>query len=192
VPAPARAHRRRGGSARVRGMPRRLLRKLAPPAHRLEQLLVLRVFGSRLADPKLWTLHRRGVTAAFGAGLAICFIPLPVHMAVAAVVAMAWRINIPVIMASICVVNPLTMVPVYYLAYRVGALLCGSPVHRFGFRLSWDWLQHGLGPMWQPFLTGCLACSLVCGVGGWLAAELLWRRHVLHRRYGRVARPAAG
>jgi uncharacterized protein len=172
-------------------MPRHLLKKLSPSVHRLQQLRILRVFGSHVADPKLWTLHRRGVTAAFGAGLAICFIPLPVHMPVAALVAMTWRINIPTIMATIYVVNPLTMVPIYYVAYRIGAVLSGSPVHRFGFRLSWDWLQHGLGPMWKPFLTGCLACSMVCGVGGWLALELVWRWYVLHRRYNRVPRPAS-
>jgi uncharacterized protein (DUF2062 family) len=80
------------------------------------------------------------------------------------------------------VVNPLTMLPVYYLAYRVGVAITGAAPHAFRFRLSWDWLQHGLGPMWKPFLVGCLACSILCGVLGWLALELIWRRSVLSRR----------
>jgi uncharacterized protein len=82
------------------------------------------------------------------------------------------------------------MLPIYYVAYRVGALVSGAPVRHFGFRLSWDWLQHGLGPAWKPFLVGCLVCAIVCGVGGWLALEMLWRWHVMHRRYGRIPRPA--
>ena len=62
-------------------MPRRLLQKITPDPASLRDLWLLRPFGERLADPQLWTLHRRDVTYAFGAGLAICFIPLPVHLA---------------------------------------------------------------------------------------------------------------
>ena len=64
-------------------MPRRWIKKFAPHPHALLQRWPLRVFGPRLSDPKLWTLHRRGVTAGFGAGLAICFMPIPVHLPLA-------------------------------------------------------------------------------------------------------------
>lgn len=163
-------------------MPRQWLKKYMPHPGPLLERWPLRVFGPRVSDPKLWTLHRRGVTAGFGAGLAICFMPLPVHLPLAAVVAMTWRINLPTIVATTLLVNPLTMVPIYYTAYRVGALVSGAHLHRFGFRLSWHWLEHGLGPMWQPFLIGCLVCAVVFGVAGWLALEFIWRRQVLHRR----------
>jgi uncharacterized protein (DUF2062 family) len=163
-------------------MPRQWIKKYIPAPHTLLQRWPLRVFGPRISDPKLWTLHRRGVTAGFGAGLAICFMPLPVHLPLATLVAVTWRINFPTIIATTLLVNPLTMVPIYYCAYRVGAAMSGAPVHRFGFRLSWDWLQHGLGPMWKPFLIGCLVCAVVCGICGWLGLEFIWRRQVLHRR----------
>ena len=163
-------------------MPRRLLQKFIPNPASLRDRWFLRPFGDRLSDPQLWTLHRRGVTAGFGAGLAICFMPLPVHLPLATLVAVTWRINFPTIIATTLLVNPLTMVPIYYCAYRVGAAMSGAPVRRFGFRLSWDWLQHGLGPMWKPFLIGCLVCAVVCGICGWLALEFIWRRQVLLRR----------
>jgi uncharacterized protein (DUF2062 family) len=163
-------------------MPRQWIKKFAPHPHTLMDRWPLRAFGSHIRDPKLWTLHRRGVTAGFGAGLAICFMPLPIHWPLATLVAITWRINLPTIIAATLIVNPLTMVPIYYAAYRVGAALTGAPVHRFGFRLSWDWLQHGLGPVWEPFLIGCLVCAIVCGISGWLGLEFIWRRQVLHRR----------
>jgi len=165
-------------------MPRRWIKKFAPHPQALLQRWPLRPFRAQLLhlDPKLWTLHRRGVTAGFGAGLAICFTPLPVHTLLAVLVGITWRINIPTIIATTLLVNPLTMVPIYYVAYRVGAAVSGEPVHRFGFRLSWDWLQHGLGPVWRPFLIGCLVCAIVCGFSGWLILEYIWRRQVLHRR----------
>src|SRR5580658_5372966 len=163
-------------------MPRRWIKKFAPHPHTLLQRWPLRVFGPRLSDPKIWTLHRRGVTAGFGAGLAICFMPLPVHLPLAALAAITWRINLPTIVATTLLVNPLTMVPIYYAAYRVGAAVSGAPVHRFGFRLSWNWLQHGLGPRWETFLIGCLVCAIVCGIAGWLALEFIWRQQVMRRR----------
>jgi len=78
-------------------------------------------------------------------------------------------------------------VPVYYLAYRVGSLLTGESLHRFTFHPSWEWLQTGLGPLWKPFLIGCLACAVVCGYGGYLALELLWRWITVRRLRGRRA-----
>jgi len=118
------------------------------------------------------------VTAAFGIGLAVCFIPLPVHFVVASLLAVWLRLNIPVIYATILLINPVTIVPVYYLAYRLGAFLLDLPPTGFAFQMSWDWLQNGLGPMWKPFLVGCLVCGVVGGVLGYMGLELAWRWRV--------------
>ena len=53
-------------------MPRELLKRIVPAPHSLQDRWFVRLFGDRISDPQLWTLHRRGVTAAFGLGLAIC------------------------------------------------------------------------------------------------------------------------
>jgi uncharacterized protein len=171
-------------------MPRRLLRRLLPNPEALRKRWIFRVFGSRLTDPRLWSLGRRSITAGFGAGLAIAFIPLPVHIPAAMVAAIIWRLNVPVIFATVMMVNPLTAVPVYFLAYRVGSLLTGELPHGFTFHPSWEWLQSGLGPLWKPFLLGCLTCSIAFGYGGYLALELLWRWITVRRLRGR--RQAAG
>jgi uncharacterized protein (DUF2062 family) len=158
-----------------------LLKKLAPRVHALRDKWYLRAFGTQLADPRLWRLQRRSVTNAFAAGLAIMFVPLPVHLPLAALVAVSWRLNIPTIIATVFIVNPFTMVPIYYAAYRIGAALLRVHARPFGFRLSWDWLQHGLGPMWKAFLVGCLASAIICSILGWTVLGLLWRLHVLNR-----------
>jgi uncharacterized protein len=163
-------------------MPRRLLKRLAVSPHALQNRWYLRVFGTRIADTGLWVPHRRSVTAAFGVGLAISFIPLPVHTFTAVLIAIICRINLPVAVATpFILTNPLTMVPVYYAAYRVGALLLGLEPHAFAFEPSWDWLENGLGPMWKPFLLGCTICAALSGVLGWIGLELLWRWRVTAR-----------
>jgi uncharacterized protein len=153
-------------------------------------------FASVLGDPRLWAPQRRYVSRAFGAGLAICFVPLPIHLPLAALTGIVARVNLPTIFASIFIVNPLTVVPVYYLAYRVGSWVSGFQAQPFEFTLSWDWLQHGLGPLWQPFLVGCLVCAIGFGLLGWLTVQVAWRiavaRRVQDRRRRRTAQPAVG
>jgi uncharacterized protein len=173
-------------------MPRRLIKKIIPAPQSLRNRWFVRMFGARIADPQLWSLHRRAVTYAFGAGLAICFVPLPVHFLLAVTVAVIWRINLPVTYGTTFLVNPFSAVPVYYAAYRVGAALLHSPHQHFHFHPTWQWFRHGLVPVWQPFVTGCIACAVFCGLTGWLALELVWRWQVTSRYRTRHAADAAG
>lgn len=147
-----------------------------------------RMFGERLTEPHIWRMNRRSITAAFGAGIAIAFIPLPVHTIVGIAVAFWRRWNLAVILAAAFIVNPLTIVPIYLMAYRVGALLLQRDGTAFRFQMSWRWLEHGLGPAWAPFLLGCLVCSVGLGLLGRCVLELIWRQAVL-RKYR--ARPGA-
>ena len=169
-------------------MPRRIVKHLALWVNARRHRWYLRVFGERIMDPHLWSLNRHSITAAFGAGLAIAFIPLPVHTITGVLAALYWRLNLPVLLASTWVVNPFTVVPFYYGAYRLGTLvLHGTPRH-FAFQLSWRWLEHGLGPLWKPFLLGCLISAVVSGLLGRWGLELAWRAAV-RRRYRQRRRP---
>jgi uncharacterized protein (DUF2062 family) len=170
-------------------MPRRLLRRLLPRPERLRERWIFRAFGSRLTDAHLWSLGRRSITVAFGTGLAISFIPLPIHVPLALLVAIVRHLNVPVIVGATLVTNPVTAVPLYYMAYRVGSLIVGPAPGGFAFELSWAWLQNGLGPVWKPFLVGCLVCAIVVGYGGYLALELLWRIVTVRRLRLRRATP---
>jgi uncharacterized protein (DUF2062 family) len=163
-------------------MPRRIVKWLADWVHARRRRWYLHIFGDRLTDTHLWSLNRHSITAAFGAGIAIAFVPLPVHTLTAVLTALWRRLNLPVILAASLVVNPFTVVPVYYGAYRLGALLLRYPPRHFAFRLSWNWLEHGLGPFWKPFLLGCLICAVLGGLLGRMGLELLWRAAV-RRKY---------
>jgi uncharacterized protein (DUF2062 family) len=172
-------------------MPRRLLKKITPHPHKLQNRWFVRLFGSRIAHPGLWALKRRSVTGAFAAGLAICFVPLPIHLPLAVLVAIGWQLNLPMIIATVFIVNPFTVVPIYYTAYQVGAILLGVPQGRFKFHLDFEWLQYGLGPIWKPFLVGCVVCAVVAGTSGWVAFELLWRARVRYRYRNRKGASAS-
>ena len=170
-------------------MPRRFLKRITPHPSTLQNRWYLRVFGSRITHPGLWSLQRRAVTMAFAMGLAICFVPLPIHLPLAALIAIIGRLNVPTIIGTVFLVNPLTVVPVFYTAYRVGCGVLNVAPRRFAFKFSFDWLQYGLGPMWQPFLVGCLICAVLAGGTGWIGLELIWRWSV-RSRY-RARRPSS-
>lgn len=166
---------------KVRHMPRRLFLKLRPIAARLRESWYFKLLGPRLTDSRLWSANRRAITTAVGTAVAISFIPLPAHPLFGLLAAMIWRQNLPAMFLSLLILNPLTAVPLYYTAYRIGSLVLGQPVGKFAFQLNWDWLQTGLGTIWKPFLVGCLICSVVGGFLAYRLLELIWRISTVNR-----------
>jgi uncharacterized protein (DUF2062 family) len=163
-------------------MPRQIAKNLGNWVRSRRDRWYLRIFGERIAERHLWSLSRRSVTAAFGAGVAIAFVPLPTHTIMAVMVALIWRLNLPVTLAATWVINPLTLVPGFYGAYRLGAWLLHEKPRHFKFELSWQWLEMGLGPRWKAFLLGCLICAVVGGVASRLLLDLIWRA-ALRKKY---------
>jgi uncharacterized protein (DUF2062 family) len=166
-------------------MPRQLFVKFRPVAQKLRGTRLFRMLGPKVTDPRLWSLNRRAITMAFGTGVAISFIPLPVHLPLGLTLAMLFHLNVPTMVLTSTFVNPFTAVPVFYFAYRVGVLLLGVEPGSFTFELSWAWLQHGLGTIWKPFLVGCLTCGVAFGYGSYRLLELLWRISAINRKAAR-------
>lgn len=169
-------------------MPRRWLKKILPSRHALSGRWFLRPFGQTLRDPVYWTVHRRGVLRAFALGLFVCFIPLPVHLILTPVLAIALRANIPVAMVTLLLVNPLTFAPVFFFAYWVGAQLTDYPMTAFDFSLTWEWVETRLVYVWKPFLLGCLVCGSAAAALGYWTLSLLWRLRATNRYQMRPAR----
>jgi uncharacterized protein (DUF2062 family) len=170
-------------------MPRRLIKKLAALVHKRRHKWYFSLFGDHLTDSHLWSLNRHSITAAFGVGVAVSFIPLPVHLGLVVLLAIWWRLNVAVAIAGSYFVNPFTVVPVYFTSYRVGAWLLRYQPHHLKFRFTWNWLEHGLGPAWRPFLVGCLVCGVITGIVGRFALELIWRVVTMRRFRTRRQRP---
>lgn len=170
-------------------MPRRFFRKITPRRDTVRNFWALKPFVRFFGDPRLWSLQRRTVTPAFGVGLAVNFVPLPIHIPLAVLISILCRINIPAAIIGTALVNPLTVVPIYYLAYKIGVVVTGAPPQHFAFEMSWDWVQHGLGPIWRPFLVGCAVCGALTGLLGYALLDVAWRLNV-RKRYR--ARAGAG
>lgn len=134
----------------------------------------MRPFRLLLEHPVYWSLNRRSVTRAFALGLFIAFVPLPIHVILSAALALALRLNVPAAIVGTFIANPLTLVPMYWAAYRLGADLLDAPVRKISFALNWEWLTTTLIPIWKPFLLGCLVLGATAAVFGYIALGGIW------------------
>jgi len=152
----------------------------------------LRPFNALLHDPGLWSIHRRGVTKAVAIGLFFAMLPIVGQMALAALVALWVRVNLPVAVAFTWVSNPLTYVPIYYPAYKLGALLLGIPQENSGDNpMSIDWLWSELVTIWKPLFLGSGILAVVTAATGFAVLNLAWRLTAFNRLKRRRRRTAS-
>ncbi len=161
-------------------MPRRFIKRYLPDHHKIRNHKHLRFFGQLLHDPNLWHLNRRSVSGAFSVGLFSAFVPIPFQMVLGAIGAIVWRVNLPISVGLVWLTNPITMPPVFYFAYKLGAWILGTSLHEgVTFEVSYEWIMEELAAIWQPFLLGCLVLGAASAVLGNITVRLLWRLHVV-------------
>ncbi len=172
-------------------MPKKLIKRLMPDHHTIRNHPHLtRIFGRLLHDPGLWHLNRRSASGAFAVGLFCAFIPLPAQMIIAAALALLVRVNLPLSVALVWITNPITIPPMFYGTYQVGAWLLDTPEHHFEFQLELEWLLNETGLIWQPLLLGSLLVGTLAAALGYFTIRGLWRLHLLQYIKERRARRA--
>ena len=132
-------------------------------------------FSHLLHDHHLWGIRRKTVVPAFSLGLAVAFMPFPGHFFVAALAALALHINIPVAAVTTFVVNPVTVGPLFYFAYRAGSALLAIEPGPFSFELSLDWMQNVFVTVWLPLSLGCVLVGSIAALLGYAVLDGLWR-----------------
>ena len=188
-------------------MIKRKIRRWLPTQESVAEHRFLGLFGRWLLHPALWRLSRRSVAGGVAAGLLCGLIPGPFQMLGAGLLAVIMRWNAAVGMAVTLYTNPVTIIPLYLLAYRLGLLIIdpGEPVDmsmmmppgfdifNFGESMAalWNWML-SLG--W-PLALGLVALGVLLAIVGYLivwfgwswALVYAWRR----RQRERAARRAA-
>lgn len=137
--------------------------------------------GKYLREPELWHLHRRSVSGAAFIGFFCAFLPIPFQSLLAALLAIGTRSNLPLSATLVWITNPLTIPPMFYFAYRLGAWLLGIDVEVSAINLSWEWLSSQFAVIAKPLLLGSLVCGWVTGITAYIAVRVLWRLHVIQR-----------
>lgn len=171
-------------------MPKNLLRRYLPKPKSIREHPALRPVSRWLKEPEIWHLNRRTVAGATFIGLFCAFLPIPFQMLLAAMLAVIFRCNIALSVALVWISNPLTITPIFYFTYRLGAWLLNMEVAVATIELSWSWWRENLGLIGYPLLFGSLVCAWISGVTGFIFVRVAWRLHVIQRWKERKARRA--
>lgn len=168
-----------------------------PRRENLHHYRLLRPFASRLSQSNLWRLNHRSVPRAVAVGLGVGIIIPVLHTVIAALVAVPTRANVAIAAGTTLVVNPLTIPPMYYLAYRIGVwelrketIVDSAQAEHVSGELSrmLFWIHEASGPI----ALGILTLAVVMSGLGYLVSSLAWRWWVASRwRARRTARRAA-
>lgn len=161
-------------------MPRHLFKRYMPNPDTIREHKSLRFLGTLLHDPNLWHLNRHSVSRAMAMGLFAAFVPIPMQMLLAAGLAVMVRANMPISVGLVWLTNPITMPPVFYCTYKMGAWLMGVAPRTLPGSLTWEWITQELSTLWQPFLLGSLVCGVLVGALGYVLTMLYWRWWVAH------------
>lgn len=162
---------------------RKFFRKFVPHHETVRSHRWIRPFGEWLHHPNLWHLHRRSVAGGVAVGLFCGLIPGPIQMISAALMAVLFRVNLPVAAFVTLYTNPLTIVPLYALAYQLGSWVSGAPAAEMAqisiSELQWRDLMSGLWEWFvklgEPILIGLPLLALILALTGYVVMRLLWR-----------------
>ena len=169
-------------------MPRKFFRKYLPDHESVRNHRHFARFGSFLRHPNLWHLNRHSVAGGVAVGMFSGLIPGPLQMLTAALLAVALRVNLPVALATTLYTNPLTIGPLYVLAYLIGRLIVGGDAAPLSSppELQWSHLAasaeafaHWALSMGTPLALGLVALALILSGLGYACVQIGWRAYVI-------------
>ncbi|TNE98881.1 MAG: DUF2062 domain-containing protein [Gammaproteobacteria bacterium] len=159
-------------------MPKKFMKRYLPSPEKVKDMKSLHFLGDILHEPNLWHINRHSVARAFLVGIWFCFIPMPFQMVAAAFFAIWFNANLPLSVVLVWISNPITMPPLFYFNYKIGALALNRPVLDFDFELSWSWISHRLVDIGVPLYLGSLIVATICACLAYLIIQYLWRRKI--------------
>ena len=187
-------------------MLRKFLQKYLPSHETIRQNRHIARFGTFFLHPNLWHVNRRSVAGGVAAGMFAGLVPgsNPVQFAVAALLAVAFRVNLPVAVAVTLYTNPITIGPLYVIAYWIGTLLVPGDSAPFTHPPGFDWSNLGAWlralfewalSLGKPLAMGLVVLAVGLAIAGYVIVHLAWRAHVVlawRRRKARRAESKSG
>jgi uncharacterized protein (DUF2062 family) len=141
----------------------------------------------------LWQFNRHSV--AWGAAIGLFFsVAIPIaQIPVAAMVAIYFRVNVPVAIFGTLLSNPFTTPAILFFAYQLGSVVVGGvdpagasvvagaagPADKVGFlRDAGNWIMHWVewiqSAGW-PLVIGLALLSVALAVLGYVGVKVIWR-----------------
>jgi uncharacterized protein (DUF2062 family) len=177
---------------------RKLFRRFLPDHGAIHGNRWLAPFHSSLLHPRLWHMNRRSAAGGVAVGLLCGLVPGPFQIISSALLAVLFRVNLPLSFLVTFYTNPFTIVPLYLAAFSIGQLFTGS-TEKFTAPPDyvngefWSWLNQleiwviGLG---KPLAIGLPILAIALAAIGYGLVRLSWHiylRRVVSKRQSRRA-----
>lgn len=154
---------------------RNLFKRYLPQKEHIHKQGGLHLLSDYLHDPNIWHIHRRSAAGGGAIGMFCAFIPLPVHTLSSAALAILFRVNLPIAVVFSFFSNPITIPPLFFFAYRLGATILGIKEKNVHFTFSWDWISNTFVHIWEPLLLGCFILGSTSSLLTYFLIRLIWR-----------------
>lgn len=138
--------------------------------------------GRRIHDPNLWKCNIKSIPRGVAIGLFVAFIPLPIQMLLAVLLAVLFRANLPFAIACTWITNPITFIPINYFIHNLGEKLLNIEHHEINIKpLAYDsglvenfeiltiWFQ----TLGKPFLVGLPIVAFGAAVTAYLLLTVI-------------------
>ncbi len=184
-------------------MPRKFLKKYLPSHATISENRYVARFGRLLTRHNLWHLHRRSVAGGVAVGMFAGLIPgsNPVQFTAAALLAIGFHVNLPIAVIVTLYSNPLTIVPLYYLAFKLGQIVSmdhSATMPALAFNLEGkgfsEWLPTALDwlmSIGKPLLIGLPLLAVLLAAISYPLVRVGWRCYTVkawHRRKSKSTR----
>lgn len=160
-------------------MPRNFFKKYLPKPHEFKKHGRLDFLGERIYDQNLWHLNRHSVAGAFWIGVFSAFLPMPFQMGVAAMLALIFRMNMPISVVLVWISNPITWLPIFYSTYKLGTWILGTPVREISIEMTTEWFTTQLIEIWKPLYLGSMISGVFFATVSYFVIKLIWRAHII-------------
>jgi uncharacterized protein (DUF2062 family) len=136
--------------------------------------------NKHLTDPELWKWNKKSIAKAFAIGLFCAFLPVPIHMLLASILAVAFSANIMLSLLIVWVNNPITIVPIIYFTYKLGASIIGVEIDP-EFEFSFGYLMANFWSATLALWIGGLITSIVASTLGYFSIISIYKYRALKR-----------
>ncbi|EGV34760.1 DUF2062 domain-containing protein [Neisseria weaveri] len=143
---------------------------------------IFKPFAPRFEHDHYWALDRDRVALAAAIGLYCGMIPTPFQFICAFILAYFLRAQLPVALFSTLYTNPVTLVPLYILAYELGIwILQGYVAHpelimpELGSENFWRNIGTWIATFGKPWLLGSILMASTFAASGYALIQIFWR-----------------
>lgn len=175
---------------------RKLIKKYLPDPEKLRQYRLFSLLGTTLLHPALWHLNRRSAAGGVAVGLFCGLIPGPLQMLGALLACLVFHVNLPLAVLCTFYTNPLTIIPLYLVAFQIGRWVLGNG-SQFVPPPPFDWQEIGasfeqylswMAGLGKPLALGLPLLAVGLAIAGYVIVTLLWRLHLVREIKKRASR----